>query len=902
MNPTEPDNAETNGLTFRSLGPFEQLRRDQRQKWRSGKRVLVESYLEKDSTLANDTEGLLDLIYQEMLLREEVGEATTTQEYRRRFPKFAAELGYLLEVHRAIHSADSASRSRLGRTISHYLIERHLGAGAMGEVYLARDIALGRFAALKVLPRGYSPPLRSRLLAEADASARLQHPAVATFYESGVAAGETFIAMEYVQGETLRARLRRGPLPWQEGVAAIACVLEALTHAHAAELLHRDIKPENIMLTGIGTAKLLDFGLAKSLLAAPEAEQPHETLATEAEVVGTAGYISPEQLRGEPLDARSDIFAVGAVLYEALVGRPAFPGKTPAERLVAILTKHVPPTDGAQIPKDLEAILETALSHDLSRRYGSAANFLTDLRSVGSSHAIAALPNTVAVIDFSHLSGGPDTNWIGSGIAESLSTTLAKLPGLQVVPRETVLSATRASLDSPRRQDEEQFALVDPVACDEATAVDRAIGFLLGCRMIVSGTFEKTVTELRIFARLVDVATGGVRVSVKLKGPFEHIFQMQDQLAASVTAWLDQKPHPNGGEAASTTAAPNLDAYECYARGRRLWHRLEKGTFQQAHAYYEQAIRHDPAHAPTLCGLATLHALRFTFSTESDELELASQYAERAIAADPTMSEARTWLGYVRWRQERMDEALQEVTLAMSDGSDSQEATYFAAYFAGCILLSTRRFCDAVKQFQDAAKLNPNYGWTWVALGWTHLELGNEHSAIWCLERAAALEQQGNEAPTAGIEGVLGEMLRRTGRLEDARRYCMRGLDAVEKSDHMYRDTLRGVCLCSLGRTALDQGDMGAATAAFNQAIAHLHGRSRALGGGHLLVQAMAGLAQVREDSTLLDKACHLFVNREQFSFHYFASCSDDVTVSALRRSAVALGQQHMREIRDGRS
>ncbi len=889
MNPTEPDNAETEGLTFRSLGPFEQLRRDQRQKWHSGKRVLVESYLEKDSTLANDTEGVLDLIYQEMLLREEVGEATTAEEYRRRFPKFATELGYLLEVHRAISSADSASRSWLGRTISHYLIERHLGAGAMGEVYLARDIALGRFVALKVLPRGYSPSLRSRLLAEADANSRLQHPAVATFYESGVAAGEAFIAMEYVNGETLRVRLRRGPLPWQEAVATVAFVLEALTHAHAAELLHCDIKPENIMLTGIGTAKLLDFGLAKSLLAGSEAEQPHERLATEAEVVGTAGYISPEQMRGQPLDARCDVFGVGAVLYEALVGRPAFPGKTPAERLVAILTKHVPPIDGGHIPKGLGAIVETALSHDLSLRYGSAAEFLTHLRSVGSSHAIAALPNTVAVIDFSNLSGNPDTNWLGSGIAESLSATLAKLPGLRVVPREPVLAAARASLDSVSRQHEEQFAFVDTAACDEATAVDRVIGFSLGCRWIASGAFEKTVTELRIFARLVDVATGGVKASVKLEGPFEQIFQMQDQLAASVTAWLSQGPHTNGGEAAS---APNRDAYECYVRGRRLWHRLEKGTFRQAQAYYEQAIRHDPAHAPTLCSLAALHALQFTFSTESDELELASQYAERAIAADPAMSEARVWLGYVRWRQERMDEALQEVTLSMSDGSDPQEATYFAAYFAGCILLSTGRLCDAVKQFQVAAKLNPNNGWTWVTLGWTHLELGNEHSAIWCLERAAGLEQQGSEPPTAGIEGLLGEMLRRTGKLQDARRYCMRGLDAVEKSDHMYRDTLRGVCLCSLGRTALDQGDMGAATAAFNQAIAHLHGRSRALGGGHLLVQAMAGLAQVREDSTLLDKACHLFVNREQFSFHYFVSCSDDVTVSALRRSAVALGQR----------
>jgi len=199
----------------------------------------------------------------------------------------------------------------IGRRISHYLIEERLGAGGMGEVFLARDLALGRMAALKLLPPDFTPAIRARLLAEASSSSRLQHPSIATFYESGEESGSAFIAMEYVRGRTLRQRLGSGAIPAAEAVSMGASVLEALAHAHAGGILHRDVKPENIMLVERGPAKLLDFGIAKHLVSDPGGERATRTASTQAgTLVGTPGYMAPEQLLGGEIDGRADLFAL----------------------------------------------------------------------------------------------------------------------------------------------------------------------------------------------------------------------------------------------------------------------------------------------------------------------------------------------------------------------------------------------------------------------------------------------------------------------------------------------------------------------------------------------------------------------------------------------------------------
>ena len=549
----------------------------------------------------------------------------------------------------------------IGRTISHYRVEKRLGAGGMGEVYLARDLALNRAAALKLLPGDLDSALKPRLLREAEASARLQHPAIATFYEAGESDGVAFIAMEYVPGQTLRDRLADGPLPIPEALSMTASLLEALGHAHAAGILHRDIKPENVMLASGSSAKLLDFGIAKLFVSDADPEEATATaLTATGEIIGTVGYMSPEQLKGLPLDGRTDLFSLGAVLYEALSGKRAFPGRTAGERIAAILTRDPAPLQAASLPPELRAVLSRALAREPSQRYASAASFLSDLKRATEGEFVSALPDTLAVMDFENLSRNPDDDWIGSGVAESVGAELARVPGLTVVAREKALKVRKALGGAPDALD---------------------LGHALGCRWVLSGSYQRMGPALRITSRLSEVATGRVVSSEKLDGTLEEIFQMQDRLATSTAAILDLTVPA----APAPSAARNLDAYERYARGRRLFHQLGKGTFEQARELFEEAIAADPGHAPALAGLSAVHAMRFTFTTDPGELEKAAEYARRAIASDERLGEPHIWLGYSLWRQWRVEEAFREEERAM----ELDPANPFAPYFAGWCRISS---------------------------------------------------------------------------------------------------------------------------------------------------------------------------------------------------------------------
>ncbi len=747
----------------------------------------------------------------------------------------------------------------LGRTLSHYLVESRLGAGGMGEVFLARDLALGRMAAVKVLSSALSPDARARLLREAEACARLQHPAIATFFEAGESDGVAFLAMEFVAGETLRDRLRRGPLPFPQALSLMASLLEALVHAHAAGVLHRDIKPENVMVTGDNLGKLLDFGIAQMLGRVGASEAATEVaLTAPGAVIGTLGYMSPEQLRGQPLDERSDLFSLGAVFYEALAGRAAFPGETAADRIAAILAADVEPLRRTGVAPEAGVVLHRALARDPERRYPSAAAFLSDLRALASGELVASLPDTLAIVDLRNLSSNPDDDWIGSGFAESLAADLGRLPGVSLVPREKV-----------------RHALADT---DGGAST---LGRILGCRWVLSGAYQRAGSRLRVTSQLSDGVTGETVGSQKIDGDFDEMFAMQDRLSAAAAEHL--RP---GGVAPVVRAPPRIDVYERHARGRRFFHRLEKGTLDQARVLFEEAAGADPAYAPALAGLAAVHAMRFPFQTDPGELEIAESYARRAIAADPELAEPRIWLGYCLSREGRQDEAFEQERRAM----ELDPANAYAPYFGGFSLLQIGRRAEGLRLFQRAVELDPRHGFAWLALGWTHLELGSHAEALWCLEKCLALEGEAGMGPTAGVGGYLGECLRRSGDLAGARGACLRGLEAVERSDFMYRDTFRGVCLCALGRTALDQGDTAAAHAAFTQAVAHLRGRPRALGGGHLLVQALAGLARTDGEEPL-EEALELFSGRRGHDFSLMWACSDDVTLLELSRAAAAVGR-----------
>jgi len=756
----------------------------------------------------------------------------------------------------------------IGRRISHYLIEERLGAGGMGEVFLARDLALGRMAALKLLPPDFTPAIRARLLAEASSSSRLQHPSIATFYESGEENGSAFIAMEYVRGRTLRQRLGSGAIPAAEAVSMGGSVLEALAHAHAGGILHRDVKPENIMLVERGPAKLLDFGIAKHLVSDPGGERATRTASTQAGyLIGTPGYMAPEQLLGGEIDGRADLFALGAVLFEALTGRCAFRGGTAAERIASVLAPTPVDLSGANVPSGLAPVLERALAKDRGSRFPTASAFLAELSAVAGGSA-AATTGTLAVFDFENLSGDAADNWIGSGVAESIATELMRLPGLTVLPREKIQKARGVHVAAGR----------DAGVLDLCQTV--------GCRWAVSGSFQKMGGAVRVTSRIHEVATGRTLASEKLDGTLDGIFAMQDRLAESAARSLNREIP----EAGRTRGASDVRGYECYARGRRLFQRLEKGSFDQARALYEEAMRLDPRFAGPPAGLSAVHAMRFTFTTDPEELDLAAAYALRAIELDPLLSDPHIWLSYAYIRQDRLEEGYAEAMRAGElDGTNP-----YTAYFAAAAKLAAHRREEALSLYQRTVEIDPQHGFGWLGLGWTHLELDRKADSIWCLERACELERgdsEGKMGPTAGVSGYLGECLRRCGDLGSARERCLAGIEASEKSDHMFRDSFRGVGLCALGRTALDQGDLEAARAAFGQAIAHLRGRPRALGGGYLLVQALAGLARAGAGQSHLDEALDRFRKREGANFSWLWMCTEDISLLELGRAARAVGR-----------
>jgi len=754
----------------------------------------------------------------------------------------------------------------IGQTLSHYLIEKRLGAGGMGEVFLARDLALGRPAAIKVLAQPLDSELRSRLRREAEACAKLQHPGIATFYETGEAEDVVFLAMEFVAGETLREQLDRGPLARSQALSIAGCVLEALNHAHAAGVLHRDIKPENIMVTPDGLAKLLDFGIAR-FLGPQESESEAQTataLTQAGMVIGTVGYMSPEQLKGQAVDERSDLFSLGAVLYEALSGREAFPGESMAECIAAVLSDRPLPGVEAGLPAELNAVLSRSLARDPARRYPSAASFLADLRAAASGEFIAELPDSLAVVDFENLSQNPEDAWIGSGIAESLGADLSRLSGLTVVARQKMLEFRSELASTPPGTE----------------ALE--LGRVLGCRWVLSGAYQRVGPRLRVTARLTEVATGEAVAAEKIDGSLEEIFDIQDRLAASTA----QRLRP-GGAPLPPRPPPRIDAYESHAKARRFFLQLEKGSFDQARSLWEQAIDVEPAYAPALAGLASVHDMRFIFTTDPAELETAAAYARRSIAADPNLAEARIWLGYALFRQNDIPGGLEQERKAM----ELDPAAPFAPYFGGCTLGLSGRRAEALPLFQRTIEIESRHGWGWLGLGWTHLELGHGREALYSLQKAVELEGSKAPHPTAGVAGFLGEALRRMKDLDAARRSCLEGLSAVEKSDSMYRDTVRGVCLCALGRTALDQGDRAAARAAFAQAAAHLRGRPKGLGGGYLIVQALSGLARSGDGASTFEEAFDVYRSRRGYDFSTLWTCTDDVTLLELSRASAALGR-----------
>jgi serine/threonine-protein kinase len=655
----------------------------------------------------------------------------------------------------ASSSAAAAAREGLPRRIGHYAITGKLGQGGMGVVYLAHDERLGRAVAVKTMSSvGGDDTARKRFWREARAAASVNHPNVCQLYEIGEDGGELFIAMEVLEGEALAERLRRGPLSVSETLPIGLGILAALQALHSRGIVHRDLKPSNVFLTSHGV-KLLDFGLARAADPVPsQAPSSATELTRTGMVLGTPRYMAPEQVTGESLDARSDLFAAGAILFEMLAGRPAFDGRNAVEILHATVYEQPPALTGSPAVAAADRVIRRALAKRPAERPASADVMAEELRAVrgiegDNTPALARALTRIVVLPFRILRPDPETDFLAFSLPDAIATSLARIRSLVVRSSAT---AARFGSDAP-----------DLKALATEADVDR----------VVMGTLVRAGDQLRATTQLVETPGGTLLKSHTIQSPLGDLFQLQDDIAKGV---VDALALPLGALDSPTPEAPhNARAYALYLRANEL--ARSYGTVPQARDLYLQCLELDSDFAPAWAQLGRCRRVISKFIDGSQESTAGAEAAlARALELDPRLSVAHK--NYAALEADTGKARAGLVRLLGEAARHGNDPELFAGLVHAC------RYCGLFEQsiaaHEEARRLDPNVP---TSVEGTILMTGD-------IERLLATEPPAASAGADSVLKVIGLGL--AGRRDEA----LRSLDGHRKaaqlrSFHAYADSLQ---------------------------------------------------------------------------------------------------------------
>jgi serine/threonine protein kinase/Tfp pilus assembly protein PilF len=652
-----------------------------------------------------------------------------------------------------------------------YRISGEIGRGGMGIVFKAEDTKLKRPVALKLLPFEllYSPEAKERFIREAQAAAALDHPNICTVYEVEEQDGQAYIAMAYIDGKSLKARIAQGPLKVDEALEIAVQVAEGLEEAHRKGIVHRDIKPANIMLTAKSQAKILDFGLARLESAGD--------LTRTAVVMGTVAYMSPEQAQGHKVDHRTDIWSFGCTLYEMLAGRSPFQGGHEQAVFQAIIHGDPQPITALRgdIPAGLEQILDRCLKKNPLDRYPDAGSLIEDLKTVDlrdilTSPSLSPYKNapSIAVLPFTDMSAEKDQDYFGEGIAEELINALAHIQELRVVARTSAFAIKGMNLDI------------------------REIGRMLNVKAVLEGSIRKAGNRLRITAQLINVEDGFHLWSERFDREMVDIFAIQDEISLAIVEHLKVSLRLGEKTALKKRSTDDPEAYNLYLKGLYFYARPSPDSLSKALNSFQAAIDKDPNFALAYAGMAGVFAGlgNLNLAPPAEMWPKAKAALQKALSLDNNLAEAHAGAAalafFYEWDWDAAGRSFDRV-LSLNPGDAMSHGQ------RGWFCLNRRRFDEAIREIKQALELDPLMPLYYVWSVGLHVAVGRPDEALQVFAKAMEID------PNSGLAYFhAGTAYARKGLLDEA-------LDTFEKGKRLV--VFPGWAEANLGLIYLKKGN-----------------------------------------------------------------------------------------------